>query len=204
MRKVRKAPISKALTTWKRGVAGGGDEASFQVLDLFSGCGGMSLGFAAQGFLTGDFRLLGGVDINISSLETYRHNFGVPALKYDVRALAESSQLIEEMLGQLDGFDPGKPLVLIGCAPCQGFSAHRKKNWGQEDSRNNLVEAFAELAAFLMPASVVMENVPELLSGKYWSYFESFRNKLAQDGYVTKQAIQDIINLMLDLTQEKN
>lgn len=151
----------------------------------------MSLGFAATGYADENFRLLGAIDVNTRSLATYTHNFGVPALAYDVRELASSTTLLEEMLGRLDGYESTEPLVLIGCAPCQGFSAHRKKNWGQEDSRNNLVEAFATVANALSPDVVVMENVPELLSGRYWHYFESFREIISSSGYVTKQAIHN-------------
>ncbi len=181
---------SKALAEWKRGVAGA-VTAPVQVIDLFSGCGGMSLGFAATGFQLGEFRLLGAVDVNARSLQTYEHNFGVPGLLYDVRDLASSNSLLEEMLGRLDSYDPRVPLVLIGCAPCQGFSAYRKKNWDKVDSRNNLIEAFAEVAASLSPACIVMENVPEMLSGRYWHYFESFRDRVFAEGYFTKQSIHN-------------
>jgi len=186
--KSKNSPISKALASWKRGVAGD-DSARVQVIDMFSGCGGMSLGFAAKGSHSGEFRLLGAVDINVRSLHTYEHNFGVPGLEYDVRDLASSGALLEEMLGRMDSYDPNAPLVLIGCAPCQGFSAHRKKNWDQLDKRNNLVEAFAEVAASLSPDCIIMENVPELLSTRYWSYFELFRDRVLSEGYFTKQAI---------------
>ena len=59
-----------------------------QVIDMFCGCGGMSLGFAAMAKANGAFRLIGGIDINEVSLKTYEHNYGVPAQKVDVRTLA--------------------------------------------------------------------------------------------------------------------
>jgi DNA (cytosine-5)-methyltransferase 1 len=163
---------------------------SVQVIDLFSGCGGMSLGFAAVGKNSGGFNIIGAADIDAISLNTYRHNFKVPALRRDVRELASNTDSLKSFLTELE-YDPEKPLVLIGCPPCQGFTAHRKKNWGTEDLRNNLVVLLAEIATVIKPDCLVMENVPELLSGRYWVYFEAFRKRMESEGYVVKQAIHN-------------
>jgi DNA (cytosine-5)-methyltransferase 1 len=160
-----------------------------QVIDMFCGCGGMSLGFAAIAKANGAFRLIGGIDINEVSLKTYEHNYGVPAQKVDVRTLAESKDALNAFLKSLPEYDRKVPTILIGCAPCQGFTAHRKKNWDQPDSRNGLVEAFADVAVSMMPDCLIMENVPELLSGRYWKHFEYLRNRLVEAGYTVKQEI---------------
>lgn len=160
-----------------------------QVIDMFCGCGGMSLGFAAMAKATGAFRIVGGIDINEVSLRTYGHNFGVPALKVDVRELATSEILLHSFLESLPDYDQKLPTVLIGCAPCQGFTAHRKKNWDTPDIRNGLVEAFADVAFSMQPDCVIMENVPELLSGRYWKHFQYLRDRLNEAGYTVKQAI---------------
>ena len=160
-----------------------------QVIDMFCGCGGMSLGFAALAKANGAFRLIGGVDVNETSLSTYAHNYGVPARKIDVRTLADSKKVLKSFLESLPQFDADLPTVLIGCAPCQGFTAHRKKNWDQPDIRNGLVEAFTDVSVSMQPSCVVMENVPELLSGRYWKHFEYFRDRLVESGYTVKQAI---------------
>ncbi len=157
---------------------------------MFSGCGGMSLGFAALAHSLNAFELLGAVDINEASLETYRRNFAVPAIAVDIRELARSSRARSALLGRLD-YRADRPTVLIGCAPCQGFSAHRKKNWDEVDERNGLVEAFTKVAVSMQPDCVVMENVPELLSSKYWSHFLYFRESLERVGYVVKQAVHN-------------
>lgn len=162
-----------------------------QVIDMFCGCGGMSLGFAAMGKANGAFRLIGGVDINQTSLRTYEHNYGVPARKVDVRSLAESEEELNNFLNSLPLYDSKIPIVLIGCAPCQGFTAHRKKNWDEPDARNGLVEAFADVAVSMMPDCVIMENVPELLSKRYWKHFEYLRDRLVESGYIVKQAIHN-------------
>lgn len=178
------------LSAWRPGATAAA-EAEAQVIDMFSGCGGMSLGFAALARATGAFELVGAVDVNDVSLNTYRHNFGVPALNRDVRALAGSRKALNDMLRAFPRYQLGRPTVLIGCAPCQGFSAHRKGRWDEVDVRNGLVEAFAEVAAMLEPACVIMENVPELLSGRYWPHFEYFRDRLEKKGYLVKQAIHN-------------
>ena len=159
-----------------------------QVIDLFSGCGGMSLGFAAHG----GFDLVGAVDINASSLRTYERNLNAPTFDCDVRELAYTEGALEDFLAALPNFRADSPTVLIGCAPCQGFSAHSKKRWGQApDERNSLVLALAHVAAKLRPEVVVMENVPELLSGRYWKHFEGFQDLLGSNGYRVKAAIHN-------------
>ena len=182
--------IAKGFTEWVPGRCSPNAPVA-QVIDMFSGCGGMSLGFAALAQLTGAFRLIGAADINDTSLATYTRNHGVPALHRDMRLLAGDRDALKEFLTELDGYDPAEPLVLIGCAPCQGFTAHRKKNWDAVDDRNNLVSAFADVAAALAPDCVIMENVPEMLSGRYWPYFEQFRDRMQSEGYTVKQAIHN-------------
>lgn len=177
---------SEPIGRWRQSQASRG-KAAIDVIDLFSGCGGMSLGFAA----TSGFRLVGAGDVNESSIQTYARNLRVPALHQDVVELAYKRGALKRFLSRLPEYDPNRPLVLIGCAPCQGFSAHRKKNWDVKDDRNNLVVAFAEVAAKLQPTVVVMENVPELLSGRYWSYFEAFRQRLESLGYTVSQGIHN-------------
>ena len=164
---------------------------SIQVIDMFSGCGGMSLGFAALAKSLGEYQLLGAVDINDKSLASYHHNFKVPAINADVRELASNRRKLDSFLGQLDGYDPNLKQILIGCAPCQGFTAHRKKNWDVPDERNGLIEAFTNIAIKLKPDCIIMENVPELLSKKYWHHFLYFSEKMKKHGYLVKQSIHN-------------
>lgn len=179
---------TKALRNWKpekiRAIA---EEA--QVLDLFSGCGGMSLGFAALGKALGTFRMVGAADIDNVSLSTYERNFKVPAIKQDVRNISADSRTRSKFLESLENFDSDKPTVLIGCAPCQGFSSHGKKRWDIIDDRNSLINAFTKIAVKLQPECVVMENVPELLSHRYWNHFKSFKKSLESNGYTVKSNI---------------
>lgn len=163
--------------------------APYQVIDFFSGCGGVSLGFAALSRAIPAFDLIGGCDINPDALETYSKNFATASVLEDVRKLASGEAPLDNFLSKLSGYDPERPTVIIGCAPCQGFTSHRKKDWDNDDERNSLVYDFARFAVKLNPVSIVMENVPELLSEKYWGHFEAAREVLVKAGYVVHQKI---------------
>lgn len=164
-------------------------DAPFQVLDFFCGCGGMSAGFKAVGHILPSFKVLGGCDINADALSSFTANFGVPGILQDLEEIDPSPSGVNGLLKRFPDYVPTKPLVLIGCAPCQGFTSHRKKNWDVHDKRNGLVEVFASLAVQLQPACIVMENVPELLSQKYWKHFQAAKAILDRDGYQVRAAI---------------
>jgi site-specific DNA-cytosine methylase len=70
------------------------------MIDLFCGCGGMSLGFAMNGY-----RLVGGADIDEVSVRTYGRNLA-PAKVADVRALAEDESELKAFLASLPAFEP--------------------------------------------------------------------------------------------------
>ena len=122
-----------------------------QLVDFFSGAGGTSLGFAALNSIIPAFKMLGGCDINEVSATTYSRNFGTPVVHEDIRNLAFNKDALHSWLEKI-GYDRSKPTVMIGCAPCQGFSSHRKKHWNEEDDvRNSLIMAFAEIVEELQP-----------------------------------------------------
>ena len=105
------------------------------------------------------FKLLGGCDINKVSAETYSHNYGTPVICQDITELAYEDGRLEELLKQIE-YDPNLPTVLIGCAPCQGFTSHRKKHWAEgDDGRNTLILAFAEIVRRMNPDVIIMELI---------------------------------------------
>src|ERR1035438_299608 len=129
-----------------------------QVIDLFCGCGGMSYGFATASTRTVHYKICGGVDIDRHACATYEKMLGVAPLRADVTGLLRTA-MYEEALARW-GVDSKRPLLLIGCAPCQGFSSHRKKD-PRTDRRNSLLQVFARIACTLRPDLIVMENVPD-------------------------------------------
>ena len=160
-----------------------------QVLDFFSGAGGTTLGFAAINEVMPVFHFLAGCDINPMSAATYGGNFGTPTVCEDILKIADTPMSIQAFLNNI-GFNKNKPTILIGCAPCQGFSSHRKKHWDdKDDERNSLVVAFSRIVSEINPDVFVMENVPEFLSKRYWRYFSKAREGFFAAGYTVKQNI---------------
>jgi DNA (cytosine-5)-methyltransferase 1 len=160
-----------------------------QVLDFFSGAGGMSLGFAATNRIIPAFHFLAGCDINSVSASTYSRNFGTPIACENILKIVEAPANIHNFLHKI-GFDKSKPTIFIGCTPCQGFSPHRKTRWDdKDDDRNNLVVAFSHIVSKIIPDVFIMENVPEFLSDKYWKYFNKANKIFHKAGYIVKQSI---------------
>jgi DNA (cytosine-5)-methyltransferase 1 len=160
-----------------------------QVVDLFNGCGGMSQGFAQAQCDAVTFELAGAMDTDRHANATYARMLGVEPLEMDVRELTTTQGL--DAAVHTWGLDPQKRLVLIGCAPCQGFSSHRKKD-RRADSRNGLLEAFAAVVAALRPAMVVMENVPEMLGTRHWPHYLLWKDTLEQSGYTIRTQIHNL------------
>jgi DNA (cytosine-5)-methyltransferase 1 len=148
----------------------------------------MSYGFHAAKAAGLRFDVCGALDIDPYACQTYERMLGVKPINGDVRDLTAAAGL-RKAVGQwkLDG----SPLVLIGCAPCQGFSSHRKKD-PREDSRNQLLDAFAEVACRLKPNLVIMENVPEMLREEHWAHFQAWRETMEAAGYTVRARIYNL------------
>jgi len=120
-------------------------------IDLFSGAGGISLGFDRKGF-----RNVFSVDIEPSFCETYKFNFPKHNLiQKNICELSEKeiSQLIEKK--EVD--------VIIGGPPCQGFSiAGKIGRKFLDDDRNRLFKEFVRVVKTINPKFFVMENVARL------------------------------------------
>ncbi|MEB2327755.1 MAG: DNA cytosine methyltransferase [Pseudomonas sp.] len=122
----------------------------YRVADLFSGAGGMSLGFKQAGF-----EVVFAADNDKEALETYIHNFGPHAYSLDLtkdspEAIAKQ---IREKAGNID--------VLIGGPPCQGFSIQRRGS--PDDARNHLLLKHVQIGLALNVKALVIENVPTIL-----------------------------------------
>lgn len=123
-------------------------------VDLFSGAGG-----ATQGLRDAGFDVIGAVENDPKSAETYRLNHpGVKLWTEDVRAVPA-----RRMARELDLSNPGDLTILKACPPCQGFSslAEGRVEYIDQD-RNDLVLDTVRFVRELRPSFVMLENVPGL------------------------------------------
>lgn len=121
---------------------------SGKIIDLFCGCGGLSLSAKMAGF---DVSL--SVDKDPTLTSSYPLNFPDANLR-----IADISKLSGDDLVRFAG---GRPTGIVGGPPCQGFSAIGKRD--KSDPRNDLVQHFFRLVAEIQPQFFLMENVPGLL-----------------------------------------
>jgi len=151
-----------------------------RAIDLFSGCGGLTLGLKQAGF-----DVIGAVEIDDLAVETYKANHPeIHVFEKDIQALtvAKVKRKLRLKIGELD--------LLAGCPPCQGFSTMRTLNGGYiiNDERNDLISQFMRFVEGLKPKTIMMENVPGLAKDKR---FRKFCRKLKELGYVINHAILD-------------
>lgn len=125
-----------------------------KAIDLFSGCGGLTLGLKNAGF-----RVVAAVEIDELAASTYRTNHPeVRHWRIDIRKLS-GRRLLQEL-----GLKRGELDLLAGCPPCQGFSSMRRLNGKRRvrDDQNDLVFEYLRLVRSLRPKALMMENVPGL------------------------------------------
>jgi DNA (cytosine-5)-methyltransferase 1 len=128
--------------------------AKLSVIDLFAGGGGFSEGFRQAGY---DVKAC--LEQDQWAADTLRHNFkDAKVIQGDIRSFKTRAEIRAAVPG-------GRPDVIIGGPPCQGFSVAGPAK-DPKDPRNSLFANFAEWVDALHPTVFVMENVHGLLNRK--------------------------------------
>jgi DNA (cytosine-5)-methyltransferase 1 len=171
--------------------------SAYKFVDLFSGCGGLSLGLTMAG-LEGQFA----IERDAMAFETFSANFldnrKVPVEKFAWPTWLEKrawpiDELLAEHLKNLQGLK-GNIEILAGGPPCQGFSFAGRRN--EADPRNQLFEKYVEVVKAIKPSALVLENVPGMKvahlkkdapskAGEMTSesYYEKLKRSLESIGY---------------------
>ena len=136
----------------------------YNLVSLFSGAGGMDLGFKQAGF-----NILYANDFNADAVETYKKNISDNVILGDITKIS-SDEL------------PDNPDVVIGGFPCQGFSIANTKR-SMEDKRNFLYLELLRVIKDKQPKIFVAENVKGLLSMGGGKVIEMIINDFEELGY---------------------
>jgi DNA (cytosine-5)-methyltransferase 1 len=117
-----------------------------RVVDLFSGCGGLSLGFQSAGM-----EVVAAYDNWPAAAWVYDTNFDHPMHTLDL----SSEQSAADNISQY------RPDMIIGGPPCQDFSSAGLRN--EDNGRGNLTVSYARIISILRPEWFVMENVATII-----------------------------------------
>lgn len=150
---------------------------TFYCVDLFSGAGGLQLGFEQENFKT-----IFSTDYDSDCEIVHRKNRPlIPFLRIDIR------DLTNEMI---DTFINGKEIdVLIGGPPCQGFStignraSSNEQKRKKHDERNDLFKEYIRILNHIRPKFFLMENVKGLKTRDGGTIFEEIKKQFKLTGY---------------------
>lgn len=183
--------LTSELVQWKRDRILSGNAP--RTLDLFSGCGGLSLGFDAAGF-----RSVGAVEFDPAAARSHALNFfrELPLDRFEAHAQArditkcEPSELLHSLgiPGQVDR----QIDVIVGGPPCQAFARVGRAKLREvadhpeaflKDPRGNLYLRYLHYVRELKPIALLMENVPDVLNYGGHNVAEETCDTLAEMGY---------------------
>lgn len=147
-------------------------------IDLFSGCGGFSLGMERAGF-----SILAAIDFNPEAVAIFRRNF--PHVKHTLQK--DLTKFPPAELEQLIGSTNVD--VIVGGPPCQGFSTVRQRDGANsgprmiDDERRHLYQEFIRYVDHFRPRVFVMENVLGIKSAAGGCYFTRVQKEARAVGY---------------------
>jgi DNA (cytosine-5)-methyltransferase 1 len=140
------------------------EKKNFTVISLFSGCGGMDLGFIQAGF-----EVIWANDFFDEAVATYKKNISEDIILGDIKKIKNSTI-------------PYDADVLLGGFPCQGFSiANNKRN--RKDKRNFLYREMLRIIKARQPKFFVAENVKGILSLHKGEVFKMILEDFRSIGY---------------------
>ncbi|MDR1415882.1 MAG: DNA cytosine methyltransferase [Prevotellaceae bacterium] len=141
-----------------------------RAVDLFAGCGGLSLGFQKAGI-----EVVGAFENWKPAINIYRADFSHPVFEKDLSQATDYS-LFSLLL----------PDMIIGGPPCQDFSSAGKRN--EDSGRGGLTVTYAEIVSNVRPQWFVMENVERILKTQK---LKQAKKIFADAGYGLSEAVLD-------------
>lgn len=161
-------------------------QKNYTYIDLFAGCGGLSLGLNRSGW-----KGLFAIEKSPHAFETLRYNLTeriqhfswprwLPKKAHDINTvIKEHSESLEKLRG--------KVTLIAGGPPCQGFSIAGQRN--EKDERNALIDSYIEFVSLVKPKLIFFENVKGFTmefkdnQEKGRKYSQIVTDKLTREGY---------------------
>lgn len=166
-----KSPITNKGNTGK-------GSKTYRSLDLFSGCGGLSLGLSMANSENGSkIKTAVAIDNWKIACDTFQENMGIEPICGEI-----NSDLIKKVNNEFGPFD-----IVVGGPPCQGFSTAGKR--ALDDDRNKLVLEFLKAIEICNPKVFVMENVTGFKTFQGGHLYEEVVNYAKNLGYQVRSAI---------------
>ena len=137
----------------------------YKVLDLFSGAGGLSLGFMKAN----NFNIKLAIEKHPDARKSYEINHEDVEVLSDILDITDFEKF-NNVYGDFD--------VIIGGPPCQGFSNANRQKFDFLSSNNSLVKKYVEFVLQIKPKAFIMENVVGFKSDKHLFYLSKFFYKL--------------------------
>lgn len=154
---------------------------SYNFVDLFAGCGGLSEGFIMNGF---QLVAANEIDSNIMMTNEFNHSHYAPKENFVLGDISHP-QVQQRLFEACEGM---KIDVIVGGPPCQGFSY---AGWRDpNDKRNQLFREFVSVVCKLQPKFFVMENVPGILTMKGGDTIKEIIAAFREVGYYVGKPIK--------------
>ena len=181
----------------------------WSVVDFFSGCGGMSCGFARRA----PFRILAAVDAEhakpcegfgrLDCNATYLANIGIEPIERNIAEL-DPDDFWSGLINRTDStLNAGDLTVLLHCPPCTDFSRAKPTNHLGDSAKNSLAAKCVDFARAMRPEFVLMENARELIQGNNRHHFHTLVRGLETLGYDVKGEIHFLSRFGLPQVRER-
>lgn len=179
----------------KKRIQGG---AQPRVLDLFAGCGGISLGFKSAGF-----DIVGAIEIDEFAAQTHALNFFGGSTLH--AAPVDITKTDPEDYASLQGWDSIENAVdvIVGGPPCQAFARVGRAKLREvaahpeafiHDPRGNLYLRYLSYVKAFKPIALLMENVPDMMNYGGHNIAQEVADTLADLGYVCQYTLLNAVH----------